>query len=498
MEPIKILFFTPLLASGLLFCLPQLSRLLLKQIALGLSLIPLLVIGLKQSSLIGSTLQVEWLPALNIHFHLSIDGISLLFLFLTALIVPISLMTVEAEKIQTPKFFYSLVLLLQSFLIGFFTAQDLALFTLFWEAMLLPMYFIIGMWGRERSKEAAVQFLIYMLAGSVFLIAAVLALYLGTGSFDLKTLSQMAQELPQAKWIFWVFVLAFAVKTPLFPFHAWLPNAYTRSSIAGTILLAAVLSKAGIYGIARIVLPLFPDLIQQWGSFLLTFAIAGVIYGGWAACTQKDFKRLIAYSSFSHVNFVLAGLFVWQTSAHSGALLQAFNHGITIAGLFLAAHWLELRLKETMITERRGLAKFMPQLCWLTLVFVLSSIALPGTNSFVGEILIFFGCFKVYPWFTPFLGLTVVLSAVYSLRFMQKIYFEAPSLHKPEWIDIKWKEWGLALPLILLILWIGIYPAPFLKLVQQKQPPKNREVVELIQKSATLETQTTNTLEIKK
>ncbi|MBI3900837.1 MAG: NADH-quinone oxidoreductase subunit M, partial [Chlamydiia bacterium] len=352
------------------------------------------------------------------------------------------------------------------------------LFTLFWEAMLLPVYFIIGMWGREQCKKAAIQFLLYMLAGSLFLVAAVLALYLGTHSFNIDELAASAVQLPQAKWIFLVFILAFAVKTPLFPFHAWLPNAYTRSSISGTLLLSALLSKAGIFGIVRLIHPLFPTLLEQWSPLLFTLAIVGVIYGGWAACTQKDFKRLIAYSSFSHVNFVLAGLFVWHATAHTGALLQAFNHGITIAGLFLTAHWLEQRIGETMITERRGLAKFMPQLCWLTLVFVLSSVALPGTNSFVGEILILFGSFQTFPWLTPFLGLTVIISVVYSLRLMQKIYFEVPSKHEERWTDIQWKEWALSIPLLVFIIWVGIYPAPFLKCVQKETAHKKTVSIE--------------------
>ncbi len=472
MTTLKLLFFIPLIAAGVMLLLPRLRETLLKQIAIGVSLLPLALIAIQQNGLLGATVDFEWLPALNIHFHLHVDGLSLLFLFLTALIVPLSLFTVDPQKLNSPKFFYSLVFLLQSFLTGFFTAQDLALFTLFWEAMLLPIYFIIGMWGGEQSKKAAVQFLIYMLAGSVFLIAAVLALYFGANSFDLGQLAPVAEKLSKAPFIFWILVIAFAVKTPLFPFHAWLPNAYTRSSTAGTLLLSAVLSKAGIYGLVRVVHPLFPNLLQEWGTILFSLSVAGVIYGGWAACTQKDFKRLIAYSSFSHVNFILAGLFIWHSTAHCGAILQAFNHGITIAGLFLTAHWLEQRLGETAITQRRGLAQFMPRLCWLTLLFVLSSVALPGTNTFVGEILIFFGSFQTHPWLTPLLGLTVILSVVYSLRFMQKIYFEAPSQHQPEWKDIHWKEWGLAIPLIALIIWVGIYPAPFLKLAERESIQK--------------------------
>lgn len=497
MDALKILFFLPLISAGLILLFPRVESALLKRAAICLGLIPFLVVLLKQTALLGAEIQAPWLPALNIYFHLKIDGMALLFVFLTTLIVPISLFTLDTENTKSTPLFYSLVFLLETFLIGFFCARDLALLTVFWEAMLLPIYFIIGMWGKEQSRKAAVQFLIYMLTGSVFLIAAVISLYIQTGTFNLDLLAQQAVVLKSSQWIFWVLLLAFAVKTPLFPFHAWLPNAYTRSSIAGTLLLSVILSKAGIFAIVRLVHPLFPESIQQWSPLLLSLAIAGVIYGGWAACTQKDFKRLIAYSSFSHVNFVLAGLFVWQSAAHTGALLQAFNHGITIAGLFLAAHWLEQRMNTTLITEKRGLAKFMPQLCWLTLLFILSSVALPGTSSFIGEILIFFGVFKTQPWLTPLLGLTVLLSVIYSLRFMQKVYFEAPSKHQPEWSDIKIKEWGLAVPLVILILWIGIYPAPFLKLAENKKAAET-ERVELLNKNVMIKADSTQNLNIRK
>jgi NADH-quinone oxidoreductase subunit M len=462
------LFIVPFISSLIVLIAFGLSAKKIKILSVILSLIPLALLILNHGNWIGSKINYQWLPLLSINFHLAIDSLSLVFLYLTAVIVPISILAMSSSRITYPNVFYALILFSQGLLIGFFTARDLALFTIFWEAMLLPLYFIITIWGGAQRQAAAFTFLIYMIAGSALMVAAVLALYVdnGTHTFDIDALAKTAAIAPHAAWLLAIFLLAFAVKTPLFPFHAWLPDAYCQAPTTGTILLSALLSKAGIYGILRIAIGFFPDLLKEWSPILLGLSIAGVFYGGLAAWMQNDFKRLIAYSSFSHVNFILVGLFAWHLPAETGAILQALNHGITITALFLVAGWLEDRLGTTSMSPAGGLAKFMPSLCWLTLFFVLSSVALPGTNSFIGELLIFFGLFGVHPWLTAFLGLTVVLSVIYMLRFMQKIYFEEPSTSQKRWNDIKGREFVIALPLIALILWIGFYPAPILKQIQ--------------------------------
>jgi NADH-quinone oxidoreductase subunit M len=452
MSVLLLLFIVPLIASGITLLYPS------KRIAFVLSLIPLAILTLNQHNWPHEGVNYAWFPSIGVHFHLAVDTVSLLFLYLSAVIVPLSILVSTASPM------YCLILLLQAFLVGFFTAQDLAMFTIFWEAMLLPLYFIINQWGSGNKVNASFKFLIYMIAGSALMVAAVLALYFAAnGTFDLKALASVSEQAPFALAIFFVFMLAFAVKTPLFPFHAWLPDSYTQAPLAGTILLSAILSKAGIYGVYRIGLGLFPHFIESWSPLLLGLAIAGVFYGGLSAWMQNDYKRLIAYSSFSHVNFVLAGLFVMSETAHAGAILQALNHGITIAGLFLVAGWLEERLQTTQLGQVTGLAKYMPNLCWLTLFFVMASVALPGTNNFVGEILIFFGLFVKDPIATAVLALSVILSVMYMLRFMQKTYFETPSPQQSSWVDIHGREMLIALPLALLILWIGIYPAPILR-----------------------------------
>lgn len=469
MPNLMLLFIIPLLSSLVAFAFPYLSRRNLKIFAIIMSLIPLAMLIYGTTNWIGAEVNYAWLPALSIQFRLSVDSLSLLFLYLTAVIIPISLLSVNSIDLSYPNTFYGLVLLLQGLLIGFFTTRDLALFTIFWEAMLLPLYFIINLWGGSGRQKAALKFLIYMIAGSALMVAAVLSLYFsayfinGTGTFNLDLLAKMTENTPYAPWLFAIFLLAFAVKTPLFPFHAWLPDAYCQASTPGTILLSALLSKAGIYGILRIGMELFPSLMQLWSPLFLGLAITGVFYGGLAAWRQMDFKRLIAYSSFSHVNFILVGLFIWNESAHAGAILQALNHSITITGLFLTAGWLEDRLDSTNMGPFSGLAKYLPQLCWLTLIFVLSSVAIPGTNNFVGELLILFGLFGKSPWLTAFLGLTIILSVIYMLRWMQKVYFGVPVIVQDTWVDIRKKQITIALPLVALIFWIGIYPSPVLK-----------------------------------
>lgn len=478
MPNIMLLFLLPLILSVIIFALPFLPNKWLQRLAFLLSLSPLILLLSGGYSWIGTTVNYPWLSTLSINFHLSIDTLSLIFLFLTAIVTPISLLAVNANKLENPNIFYGLILLLQSLLIGFFTARDIVAFTLFWEAMLIPLYLLINMWGGPHRHGAAIKFLIYMIAGSILMVAAVLALYFasastGAATFNIDLLQKSAESMPYA-WLVWsIFILAFAVKTPLFPFHAWLPDAYCQASTAGTILLAGILSKAGIYGIFRIGLGLFPNLMQAWSPVLLSLAIAGVLYGSMTAWMQKDFKRLIAYSSLAHVNFILAGVFIWNVTAHEGALLQAVNHGITITGLFLVSGWLETRLGTTAIGPYSGLAKFFPHLCWLSLFFVLSSVGLPGLNNFIGELMILFGLFSTYSWLAALLGASIILSVIYMLRWMQKIYFEAPSPYQNSWIDITGKEIAIALPLVALILWIGIYPTLILEQISNTKTSIN-------------------------
>jgi NADH-quinone oxidoreductase subunit M len=444
---------------------------LIKSLAFLLSLIPLVMLLWNHTKLIGMEVNYFWIHSLGINFFLKIDYLTLIFLYLTAIVIPISILVVNQRNFSHANLYYSLILFLQALLIGFFAARDLAVFTIFWEAMLLPLYFIISYWGGEHRHEAALKFLVYMIAGSVLMIAAILFLYFASssseiGTFNLDTLKGIAASTPSAEWIFLIFMLAFAVKTPLFPFHAWLPDAYYEAPNSGTILLSAILSKAGIYGIARIGIELFPQLLKEWSPILLALAIIGVFYGGLAAWMQNDFKKLIAYSSFSHVNFILAGLFVWHQPAQAGAILQSINHAIVITALFLVSAWLENILKTTSMSNVTGLFKYFPNLGWLTMFIVLASVALPGTNNFIGELMILFGLFGQNPWIAVILGGSIILSAIYMLHFMQKVYFGNAAAPRSSWHDIGTKELLIAAPLVILILLIGIYPKPVLNIVK--------------------------------
>lgn len=440
------LFVIPLVGSIVTFFMRN------KALTIAISLIPLILLAKGVEDV-----HYAWFPPLSIEFALKTDPLSLVFLVLTLLVIPISLVVAKPNT-------YSLILLLEGLLIGFFTSRDLVFFTIFWEAMLLPLYFLINLGNKPDKQFASLQFILYMLAGSILMVAALLFIYLEAKTFNFYQL----ERFPEVPWIFAIFALAFAVKTPLFPFHAWLPDAYDQAPTSGTILLSALLSKAGIYGFLRIGLELFPKTFALYQPPLLILAIIGALYGGMAAYKQNNFKRLFAYSSFSHVNFILAGVFALNEAGKVGAIVQAFNHGVIITGLFLVSGWLEMRLNSTSIFSAGGLAKFFPKLTWLTFTFILASIALPGTSGFIGELLILFGIFIQSFWSAAFLTLSVIISVVYMLRFMQTVYFQTPHLIPLNQNDISKRNLLISLPLLLLIFWIGIYPSPLISLLSKE------------------------------
>lgn len=463
MSPLMVLFLFPFLIGLFFFCASLVSSTKLKSVAIFLSLIPLFLFVKGWTEWIGMESRTLWFSPLTIYFHLKIDTLSFVFLLLTVIIFPIALSAVPRHTKQAG-LLYGLIFVLEGLLFGLFMAHDLALFTLFWEATLLPLYFMIAIWGGVEKGKAATKFILYMIAGSALLVAAVLFLYFNAGqTFDFAILKSQAEHSAYATWVCFIFLLAFAVKTPLFPFHAWLPDTYYQASTTGTILLSALLSKAGVYGLLRINGSFFSSTMELWSPYLIAFAVGGVVYGGLAAWMQNDFKRLIAYSSFSHVNFILAGVFLMhQSVAYEGAILQSFNHGITITGLFLVSYWLSEKIGTQSLLTYQGVASYLPILCWVTFMFVLSSIALPGTNNFVGEIIIFYALFGQHPWMTVVMGSTVILSVLYMLKWMQTTYFGRPSHreHYPE--DLKYQQILTAAPLILLIFWIGFYPSTLL------------------------------------
>ncbi len=466
-DPLLLLFFAPLIAAFFLFAMVKVSSKWTKAFAAICSMVPLFILILTPK-LLGRSYDVLWFKPLSIHFNLSIDSLTLIFLYLTALITPIAIITGPIKNLSHPNIFYGFILFLQALLIGFFSTKDLALFTIFWEAMLIPLYFIINIWGGKNRQFAAMQFLLYMIAGSALLVFAVIALYFAASSFNFDELAKLSSTMPYAGWYFFIFLVAFAVKTPLFPFHGWLIDTYCEAPKTATILLAALLSKAGIYGVIRILMGIFPLYMQMASPYVVCLAVIGVLYGALAALAEIDMKRLIAYSSFSHVNFIFAALFVWNGYALAGGLFQVVTHSIVIAALFIIVGYLIDWLKTSDMQLTGGLARKIPAVCWLTLFFIMANVSLPGTANFVGELLVLFGVFQMSWWVAAILGLSVIVSATYALRFQRKVFFgqEGVATVSSGIIDVRLTYFAVIAPLVIATLWLGIYPRPLLELIE--------------------------------
>lgn len=431
--------------------------------------------------------KVDWLPAIGSSYHMAVDGISLLLILLTTLLTAIAILSSFSAITERPRTYYALMLLLETAMLGTFMAMDFVVFYIFWEAMLVPMYFLIGIWGGKQRIYAAVKFFIYTMAGSVLMLAAILWLYFlnhsltGTYTFDVLALYRLPVPLGAQTWLFLAFAVAFAIKVPMFPFHTWLPLAHTEAPTAGSVILAAILLKMGTYGYLRFALPLFPNAAFALTPWILGLAVVGIIYGALVAWVQPDMKKLVAYSSVSHLGFVMLGMFAMNPEGLSGSLLQMINHGLSTGALFLAVGVLYERRHTRLISEYGGIWKVMPMFGFVFLISMLSSIALPGTNGFVGEFLILLGAFKSQQPFAIVAAVGVILSAVYMLAMFQRVMF-GPVTNKKnlDLPDLRPREWAYFLPILVLIFWIGVYPSTFLKPVQ----PAIEQTITLTQERA--------------
>ena len=415
----------------------------------------------------------SWIPSIGASYHLGVDGISVLLVLLTTLLTAVSVLSSFSAVTERPRAYYALLLLLETAMVGTFVALDMVVFYIFWEAMLVPMYFLIGVWGGERRIHAAIKFFLYTMAGSVLMLVAILWTYFlyhsstGLYSFDLLDWYRLPIPLGVQTWLFLAFAVAFAIKVPMFPFHTWLPLAHVEAPTAGSVILAGVLLKMGTYGFLRFALPLYPNAAALWMPLLLLLAVVGIVYGALVAWVQPDVKKLVAYSSVSHLGFVMLGMLALNPEGLSGSLLQMVNHGISTGALFLLVGVLYERRHTRLIADYGGLWKVMPAFAAVFLIILLSSIALPGTNGFVGEFLILVGAFKTQRWFAVIATTGVILSAVYMLYMFQRVMF-GPVTH-PEndaLPDLRFREWAVFLPLLVLVFWLGVYPAPFLSRVQ--------------------------------
>ena len=421
-----------------------------------------------------------WIPSIGARYHLGIDGISLLLVMLTTFLGMIAILSSWSAIKQRQKEYYILLLLLQTGMIGVFVSLDFFLFYVFWEVMLVPMYFLIGVWGSDRRLYAAIKFFLYTLAGSVVMLLAILALYFyapaaadGTRTFDVPTLLAAAQTFsdPLKVWLFWGFFFAFAIKVPMFPFHTWLPDAHTEAPTAGSVILAGVLLKMGTYGFIRFSLPLLPADAAMRAKIIhivIVLSLIGIIYGAIVCLMQKDMKRLIAYSSVSHLGFCTLGIFALNPNGLAGSVLQQVNHGISTGALFLIVGVLYERRHTRLISEFGGLATPMPNFAAIYLIISLSSLGMPLLNGFIGEFTILQGAFQVSKAWAAWGSLGVVLGAAYLLWLYQRVMFgPVTQFANEELPDLNLREYATLVPLVILAFWIGIYPKPFFAYIEK-------------------------------
>ncbi|MAT40170.1 MAG: NADH-quinone oxidoreductase subunit M [Ectothiorhodospiraceae bacterium] len=420
--------------------------------------------------------KVLWITDLNIGYHVGIDGISMLLIVLTTFLTPIVLLSSwDSIKKQVPMYVF-LMLLLETGMLGVFSSLDTFLFYVFWEIILIPMYFIIGIWGGKERIYASIKFFLYTMAGSLLMLIAIIWLgwYASTlpgGQFttDITKLFEIAPGVPfeMQVWLFAAFALSFLIKVPAFPVHTWLPDAHVQAPTGGSVILAGVLLKMGTYGLIRFNLQLFPSVAIEYAGFLAAIGVIGIIYGALVSMVQKDVKKLVAYSSVSHMGFILLGLFGMTTEGLQGGLIQMINHGLSTGALFLIVGMIYDRRHTRMIEDFGGLAKSIPIFATMFMIVTLSSIGLPGMNGFVGEFLILLGSFKSgvlgSPWYVIIAASGVVLAAVYMLWMFQRVVFGTIKHEENAKLkDLNSREIGLLLPIIILIFWIGLYPSTFL------------------------------------
>src|SRR6266852_2730333 len=425
-----------------------------------------------------------WIAAWGIHYTVGVDGISLFLVLLTTFLMPLSILGSWAYITPRERGFYALILVLTTGMIGVFVALDLFLFYVMWEVMLIPMYFIIGVWGGDNRLYAAIKFFIYTMFGSLLMLVAILVLYLHAGratgvySFSYThLLSQVGQLGTVAWWLFGAFFLAFAIKVPLFPLHTWLPDAHVEAPTAGSVILAGILLKMGTYGFLRFALPFFPavGLNQNVQLVIVVLSLIGIIYGGLVAMVQPDFKKLIAYSSVAHLGFVMLGIWALTLQSVQGALLVMINHGISTGALFFLVGMLYERRHSRLVAAFGGIARVVPLFAAILTIVSLSSIALPGTNGFVGEFLVLLGSFRTYPIATALATTGVIVAAAYLLTALQRVIYNPLTQHENEKLtDLTPREIAVLVPLLVCILWIGLYPKPILR----RMEPSARALIE--------------------
>ena len=414
-----------------------------------------------------------WIGSLGIRFSAGIDGISLLLVLLTGLLLPLIILSTFNRQYDRPNTFYALMLFMQAALVGVFTARDGFLFYFFFEAALIPIYFLAAMWGGENRVPVTFKFFIYTIFGSLFMLVALVYLYYQTPPTALSAHSAAIADFyklsltPEAQnWLFWAFFIAFAIKMPVFPFHTWQPDTYVESPTPATMLLAGVMLKMGVYGLIRFILPIVPLGVETWGRTAIVLAVIGIVYGSIIAIRQRDMKRLIAYSSFSHVGLMAAGVFSQTETGMQGALIQMLAHGINVVGLFFVADIIFSRTNTRQLDLLGGITRTTPKLTVFFMIMLLGSVALPLTNGFIGEFLLLHGVFTYNHYLGLAAGFTIIFGAVYMLRMFQKSMFGPVSARVSTFADLTNSESWVFVPLVVMVFWMGIYPRTFLSVTE--------------------------------
>jgi NADH-quinone oxidoreductase subunit M len=473
---LSILIFLPIVGIGILLILDRKRHKSLKIATLIISVaeflvsLPLWFDFNSQTAAMQFVERREWLPTYGISYYIGIDGFSLLLIMLTTFLTPLCVLATWDDIQVRVKEFMVCLLALMSGMIGVFVSLDLFLFYVFWEVMLIPMYLLIGVWGNPaRRVYAAIKFFLFTMFGSLLMLVAIIVLYFhygkttGTYTFDLLKLYSVSIPFNMQFWMFLAFGLAFAIKVPMFPFHTWLPDAHTEAPTVGSVILAAVLLKMGTYGFLRFNMPLFPEAAYYFVPLFSILAIIGIVYGALVSMMQKDLKRLIAFSSVSHLGFVMLGLFTFTMPGVQGGIIQMINHGLSTGALFLIVGAIYERRHTRMISEFGGLCTPMPVFAIIFMIVTLSSIGLPGLNGFVGEFLILLGTFQVNKAYAVIAATGVIFAACYMLWMFQRVVFGQVTNDKNKDLkDLSWREIAIFAPLILFIVWIGVYPSTFL------------------------------------
>lgn len=479
---LTIVIFLPFMGALLLFLLPHSIRRHAQWIALGIAVfefgLSILIFDFFDPSthLLQLVQKTPWIPSLGVSYFIGIDGLSLWLVLLTTFLTPIVILASEIKD----RGYLASFLILETAMVGTFLALDLLLFYLFWEMMLIPMYFIIGMWGGARRIYATLKFFIYTLAGGVFMLLGIIFLiYLHHeqfGFFSGSLLDIYAVQIPfdyshflnPQNLLFLAFALAFLIKVPMFPFHTWLPDAHVEAPTGGSVILAGVLLKMGAYGFLRFAIPLFPEATTFFTPALIALSLIGVIYGAFLALAQNDLKKLVAYSSISHMGLVMLGLFVSNGFGLTGSVFQMLAHGVSTGALFLLVGIIYERRHTREISHFGGLTKVMPMYAVFFMIVTLSSLALPTTNGFIGEFLVLLGAFEARPLYAVLGGATTIFSATYLLRMYQKVMFGPLKYEENrELRDLSPKEMASLIPIIIMVFWMGLYPKTFLSKMEK-------------------------------